>query len=47
MDKEVLINTGLTNREAEAYLALLELQEALVSKIAKKQRRIELIFMIP
>lgn len=38
MDKEVLINVGLTTREAEAYLALLESQEALVAEIADKTK---------
>jgi len=38
MEKESLIKIGLTNREAEAYLALLELQEALASAISEKTR---------
>ena len=36
MNKEVLVNVGLTNREAEAYLALLAAQESLVSEISRK-----------
>lgn len=38
MDKTVLIKVGLTNRESEAYLALLQLQEASVSEISKKTK---------
>jgi len=38
MNKEVLINIGLTARESEAYLALLELQESLVAEIADKTK---------
>ena len=38
MEKESLINIGLTNREAEAYLALLQLQEALASEISKRTK---------
>ncbi len=38
MDKEVLINAGFTLREADAYIALLQLQEALVSEIANKTK---------
>jgi len=38
MDKETLIAIGLTNREAEAYLALLQLQEALASEISSKTK---------
>lgn len=36
MEKEILIKIGLTNREADAYLALLQLQDALASEIAEK-----------
>jgi len=38
MEKENLIRIGLTNREAEAYLALLQSQEALASEISEKTR---------
>ena len=38
MDISILIKAGLTNRESEAYLALLQLQEALVSEISKKTK---------
>lgn len=38
MNKEVLVNAGLTHREAEAYLALLNVQEAKVSEIAERTR---------
>ena len=38
MDKDSLIEIGLSNREAEAYLALLQLEEALASEISKKTR---------
>lgn len=38
MDKEILTKAGLTNRESEAYLALLQLREALVSEISKKTK---------
>jgi len=34
MNREVLMNVGLTARESEAYLALLELQESLVAGVA-------------
>ncbi|MBI2564367.1 helix-turn-helix domain-containing protein [Candidatus Woesearchaeota archaeon] len=35
-EKDQLIRIGLSNREADAYLALLQLQEATVADIAKK-----------
>ena len=38
MEKKYLINIGLTNREAEAYLSLLQLQEALASEISNKTK---------
>ncbi len=38
MDTHVLIDVGLTQREAEAYIALLQLQEAVVAAIAQKTR---------
>jgi len=38
MDKEILTNAGLTLREADAYLALLELKESTVSNISKKTK---------
>ncbi len=38
MNKEILVNAGFTNRESEAYLALLQLQENLASEIAKKTK---------
>lgn len=38
MDKNILVNAGLTFRESEAYLALLELKESLVSELSKKTK---------
>src|SRR3989344_5713471 len=38
MDKNILVNAGLTLRESEAYLALLELKESLVSELSKKTK---------
>jgi len=38
MQTEVLTKIGLTQRESEAYLALLKLKEALVSEISKKTK---------
>lgn len=38
MEKGFLIKAGLTDREAESYLVLLQLREALVSEIAKKTK---------
>lgn len=36
MDKDALVGIGLSSREAEAYIALLQLEEALASGISKK-----------
>ncbi len=38
MNKDILIEAGLTSRESDAYLALLELDEALVTDISKKTK---------
>lgn len=38
MDNSILLEAGLTPREADAYLALLELQEALVLEISRKTK---------
>lgn len=38
MDKSALVKIGLSNNEAEVYLLLLELEEALASDIAEKSR---------
>lgn len=38
MDKGILLNAGLTSRESEAYLALLELKESTVAEISKKTK---------
>ena len=40
-EKEELIKIGLSNREADAYLALLQLQEATVKEVADKKKRVE------
>jgi len=36
MDKETLIKLGLSNREAEAYYSLLQVEETLASKLSEK-----------
>jgi len=38
MEKEILISAGLTVRESEAYLALLELQDASVAEISERTK---------
>ncbi|MBI2129018.1 helix-turn-helix domain-containing protein [Candidatus Woesearchaeota archaeon] len=38
MEKEALIKIGLSNREAEAYITLLQLEEALASEISERTR---------
>jgi len=38
MNKEILIRLGLSNREAEAYYALLHIEECLASEISEKTR---------
>src|SRR3989344_7186656 len=38
MNTEILTKIGLTQRESDAYLALLKLKEALASEISKKTK---------